>query len=84
MNKLEYSKVITEKFKIVITTFIFALGTLISGTTFLLSAQIIVGLPISLGILFATVVIPTIIVNSIAGVILYKIVLSSLRKIAIS
>ena len=42
MNKLEYGKVITEKFKISITTFIFALGTLISGTTFLLSAQIIV------------------------------------------
>lgn len=84
MNKLEYGKVITEKFKISITTFIFALGTLISGTTFLLSAQIIVGLPISFRILFVTVVIPTIIVNSIAGVILYKIVLSSLRKIAIS
>lgn len=84
MNKLEYGKVITEKFKISITTFIFVLGTLISGTTFLLSAQIIVGLPISFRILFVTVVIPTIIVNSIAGVILYKIVLSSLRKIAIS
>lgn len=69
--------------KMSMVVLIFSLGTLISGTTFLLSAQIIVGLSISFRILFVTVVIPTIIVNSIAGVILYKIVLSSLRKIAI-
>ena len=84
MNKLEYNQVVGEKLKIAITTFIFATGTLISGTTFLLSAQIIVGLPVSFSILFATVVLPTVLVNSIAGVFLYKIVISSLKRIAIS
>lgn len=83
-NKVYADKLNSERFRVIIVSFIFALGTLISGTTFLLSALIIVGLPVSFTILFSTIVLPTVLINSIAGVILYKIVLSSLRKIAIS
>lgn len=60
---------------------IFSLGTLISGTTFLISAQILVGLPMSFTILFTTTVLPAILINSIAGIFLYKIVVFSLKRI---
>lgn len=69
--------------KLSIIAIIFSLGTLISGTTFLVSAQILVGLPMNFGILFTTVVLPAVIINSIAGIFLYKIVVSSLKRIAI-
>ena len=44
-----------------------AVGTLISGTVFLVSALILVGLPAPFFVLFTTVVIPAIAVNTIAG-----------------
>ena len=44
-----------------------AIGTLISGVVFLGSALILVGLPASFGLLFATVVIPAIVVNTVLG-----------------
>ena len=44
-----------------------AVGTLVSGTVFLVSALLLVGLPASFSLLFTTVVIPAIIVNTIAG-----------------
>ena len=69
--------------KLSIIAIIFSLGTLISGTTFLVSAQILVGLPMNFGILFTTVVLPAVIINSIAGIFLFKIVVSSLKRIAI-
>lgn len=84
LNKMFISKFKNEKYNGIILVFIFALGTLISGTTFLLSALLLVGLPVSFSILFTTVVLPTVLINSVAGVILYKIVVSSLRRIAIS
>ncbi|MBP3915231.1 MAG: tryptophan transporter, partial [Clostridium sp.] len=40
------------------------IGTLISGTTFLLSAQYIVGLPAEFSILFVTIVIPALLINT--------------------
>ena len=43
-----------------------AVGTLISGTVFLVSALLLVGLPASFSVLFTTVVIPATIVNTIA------------------
>lgn len=60
---------------------IFSLGTLISGTTFLISAQVLVGLPMSFVILFTTTVLPAILINSIAGIFLYKIVIFSLKRV---
>lgn len=52
------------------------LGTLISGTTFLTLLATIVGLPAgaSFGVLFASVVIPTMAINTIIGIVLFKIV----------
>ena len=47
-----------------------AIGTLVSGTIFLSSALLLVGLPAPFSLLFVTVVIPAIIVNTIAGFII--------------
>ena len=60
---------------------IFSTGTLISGTTFLLSAQYIVGLPAEFSILFITIVIPAILINTIGGFILYQAISLSLKKV---
>lgn len=56
-----------SKIKAVITN---AVGTLVSGTVFLSSALLLVGLPASFSLLFVTVVIPATIVNTIAGFII--------------
>ena len=56
-----------SKIKAVITN---AVGTLISGTVFLASALLITGLPAPFFVLFVTVVIPAIVVNTIAGFII--------------
>ena len=47
-----------------------AVGTLVSGTVFLVSALILVGLPAPFSVLFTTVVIPATIINTIAGFII--------------
>ena len=44
-----------------------AVGTLVSGVVFLGSALILVGLPASFGLLFVTVVLPAIVVNTVVG-----------------
>ena len=56
-----------SKIKAVITN---AVGTLISGTVFLVSALLLVGLPAPISVLFVTVVIPAIVVNTIVGFII--------------
>ena len=56
-----------SKIKAVITN---AVGTVISGTVFLVSALLLVGLPAPISVLFVTVVIPATIVNTIAGFII--------------
>ena len=50
-----------------------AIGTLISGTVFLVSALILVGLPAPFFVLFTTVVIPAIAINTIVGFIVSNI-----------
>ena len=52
------------------TVVVNAVGTLISGTVFLVSALLLVGLPAPFSVLFITVVIPATIVNTIAGFII--------------
>ena len=47
-----------------------AVGTLVSGAVFLVSALLLVGLPAPFSVLFTTVVIPAIVVNTIAGFII--------------
>ena len=44
-----------------------AVGTVISGTVFLVSALLLTGLPVPFFVLFTTVVVPAIVVNTIAG-----------------
>ena len=59
----------------------FPLGTLISGTAFLVSAQYIVGLPAKFSILFVTTVIPALLINTIGGFIIYQTINISLKRI---
>ena len=55
------------------TVVVYAMGTLISGITFLTSALILVGLPAPFKLLFVTVVIPAVVINTIVGCLLNKI-----------
>lgn len=57
-----------------------AVGTLISGTVFLGSAYVIVGLPGPFAALFAGVVLPATLVNTIAMVVLYPIALTIVKR----
>ena len=50
-----------------------AVATLVSGVVFLGSALILVGLPASFGLLFVTVVLPAIVVNTVVGFLLNKV-----------
>lgn len=50
-----------------------AVGTLISGLVFLCSALLLVGLPVPFGLLFVSVVLPAVVVNTIVGVIVNSI-----------
>ena len=50
-----------------------AVSTLVSGVVFLGSALILVGLPASFGLLFVTVVIPAVVINTIVGCLLNKV-----------
>ena len=50
-----------------------AIGTLVSGIVFLVSAFILVGLPAPFGVLFITVVVPAIAVNTVIGFIVNSI-----------
>ena len=59
-----------NKIKAVITN---AVGTLVSGIVFLASALLLVGLPAPFSVLFVTVVIPAIAVNTVIGFIINSI-----------
>ena len=50
-----------------------AVGTLLSGTVFLCSALLLTGLPAPFGVLFVTVVVPAIAVNTVIGFIVNSI-----------
>ncbi len=68
--------------KNIVLGIILPIGTLISGTIFLGSASILVGLPggASFGVLFMGVVLPAVIINLIAGFALFKVFETSLRR----
>ena len=63
----------------IVSIFLFPLGTLVSGSIFLLSAQYIVGLPTGFSLLFISVVIPAVILNFIAGLVLYNVILCCIK-----
>lgn len=62
------------------TILVTALGTIVSGTVFLFTASIMVGLPTKFSALFLSVVIPASIINTIASFILFNVVNTALRR----
>ena len=65
--KLLDKTALSSKIKAIVVN---AVGTLVSGTVFLVSALLLVGLPAPISVLFVTVVIPAVVVNTIAGFII--------------
>ncbi len=57
-----------------------AIGTLISGTIFLVSALLIVGLPAPFTALFVAVVLPTTVINTVVIVFLFPLVSSLFKR----
>ena len=68
--KLLDKTALNSKIKAIVTN---AIGTLISGIVFLVSALLITGLPAPFIVLFITVVIPAIVVNTVIGFIVNSI-----------
>lgn len=65
----------------IIMSIILPIGTFISGCIFLFSAKILVGLPNTFWGLFMIAVAPAIVINSIFGIFLFKIVSISISRI---
>jgi hypothetical protein len=61
-----------------------AIGTIISGTIFLTSALVLVGLPLPFTALFIGVVLPTTVLSTIAMVILYPVALTVVKRTKIT
>lgn len=80
INKV-LAKTEDKKKKIIQNIIILPIGSVISGTIFLYSALLIVGLPAPFSALFITVVLPAAIINLIFGVILYKVIDRSLKVV---
>lgn len=61
-----------------------ALGTFISGMTFLISALFITGLPVALPILVIGIVLPTVAVNTVSIVFVYKAIKTAIIRAGVS
>ena len=82
INKVsQLTKLNTKLEKNIVVLLGFPIGTLVSGTTFLLSEKLIGGLPASFTILFLTVVIPALLINTIGGFLLYHAINVSLKRV---
>ena len=68
--KLLDKTTLSSKIKAIVVN---AVGTLVSGTVFLVSALLFTGLPAPFGVLFVTVVVPAIAVNTVIGFIVSNI-----------
>lgn len=81
--KLPFMKNLSSKKQdLIASTIIFPVGTIVSGTLFLLIAQAIVGLPGgSFTALFMVAVAPAILINLVAGMLLFKVVSMSIRRV---
>lgn len=66
---------------LVVTSILMTIGTAISGTMFLAVCQILVGLPGNFSVLFMAVVIPAMFINLLSGLIVYKIVNVTVKRI---
>ncbi|URZ08725.1 tryptophan transporter [Clostridium felsineum] len=67
-----------DKISIILTSLV---GTIISGSVFLGSALVIVGLPASFKALFITVVLPATIINAIVGTLIFIAVKKSMKVV---
>ncbi len=71
---------INKRHSLIANSLLTAVGTLISGTVFLGSAFLLVGLPGPFTVLFLTAVLPALLVNSIAMAIIYPIVTTIVKR----
>lgn len=82
LYKLPFIKKHSDKIQdTIVFTIILLVGTLVSGTIFLTSALIIVGLPGSFESLFLVAVVPAIVINLMCGMFLNKIINISINRI---
>lgn len=82
INKMcDFIKITNKLQSNILVLLTFPIGTLVSGVTFLISAQLIVGLPANFSMLFITIVIPAVLINTIGGFILYHVISLSLKRI---
>lgn len=82
INKMcDFIKITNKLQSNILVLLTFPIGTLVSGVTFLISAQLIVGLPANFSMLFITIVIPAVLINTIVGFILYHVISLSLKRI---
>ena len=82
INKMcDFIKITNKLQNNILVLLTFPIGTLVSGVTFLISAQLIVGLPANFSMLFITIVIPAVLINTIGGFILYHVISLSLKRI---
>ena len=82
INKMcDFIKITNKLQSNILVLLTFPIGTWVSGVTFLISAQLIVGLPANFSMLFITIVIPAVLINTIGGFILYHVISLSLKRI---
>ena len=82
INKMcDFIKITNKLQSNILVLLTFPIGTLVSGVTFLISAQLIVALPATFSMLFITIVIPAVLINTIGGFILYHVISLSLKRI---
>lgn len=67
--------------KQILVILLLAIGTLISGTVFLSTAAFIAGLPGNFHELFAFIVLPASLINTIVGIVLYNVINISMERI---
>lgn len=82
LYKLPIMEKYSDKVKdMIVSTIILPIGTFISGTIFLMSALVLVGLPGSFESLFLVAVAPAILINLIFGIFLNKVINLSMSRI---
>lgn len=75
-----FISIMRKRFNInLIMLVVLPIGTLISGTIFLTSASMIVGLPAAFTSLFMVAVVPAVVINTAVGYIIFKVVLSAMK-----
>ncbi|MDM5335045.1 tryptophan transporter [Ureibacillus composti] len=66
--------------KVAVSTVLVGLGTMLSGSVFLSMALALTEVPIDFAVMFATVVLPAVVMNAIAFVIIYPIITNLLKR----